>query len=203
MKPNNSSDKPTVIDLQLTDATVIYVSDFLSEASADEYFQTFLEETPWKQDDITIFGKTWPQPRLTALYGTTDKKYSYSGITMQPLPYTPTLLRLKSQLEEFCQTLFNTVLLNLYRDGNDSNGWHSDDEKELGPEPFIASLSLGAERKFHLKHRSKPFARQDLVLEHASLLIMKGTTQKFWKHQVPKTKKVNTPRINLTFRHLQ
>jgi len=198
-----SSEEKEVIDLHLQDATVIYYPNFISEEKEKTYFKHLLEATPWKEDHIKLFGKTYLQPRLTALYGLGDKTYTYSGLILQPHPFTDTLIALKKLLDTTCQATFNTVLLNLYRDGNDGNGWHSDDEKELGKHSSIASLSLGAERKFQLKHKQVPDLKREIILAPGSLLIMKGTTQEYWKHQIPKSKKIFGPRINLTFRTLQ
>ncbi|PVW16349.1 alpha-ketoglutarate-dependent dioxygenase AlkB family protein [Marixanthomonas spongiae] len=189
--------------LKLPDADVVYHPGFLSRKSADAYFETLLNGTPWQQDHIKIFGKTHQQPRLRALYGEQGKSYSYSGITMHPLPFTSVLKEIKERVEAVSEAHFNVVLLNLYRDGQDSNGWHSDDEKELGENPMIASISLGAERVFQLKHKKDKTLKKSLVLQHGSLLLMKGTTQEKWKHQVPKTKKATTARINLTFRTIK
>ncbi len=183
-------------------AELIYVPQFFSKAEADRLLQQLKIEIPWQQDDITVFGKTYKQPRLTALYGTTQKPYSYSNITMHPKPLTETLDTIKTKVETFSATPFNTILANLYRDGNDSNGWHSDNEKELGINPVIASLSFGAERPFHFKHKTIKTERHKLVLEHGSLLLMKGEMQHFWRHQIAKTKQPITERINLTFRAL-
>jgi alkylated DNA repair dioxygenase AlkB len=159
-----------------------------------------MNETPWRQDPITVFGKSYSQPRLTALYGNQDLSYGYSGIRMQPLPWTKTLLEIKNKIESITPVKFTTVLLNLYRDGKDSNGWHADNEKELGINPYIASLSLGQSRDFHLKHNTKKEQRIKIELHHGGLLLMGGTTQHFWKHQIAKTAKPIGPRINLTFR---
>jgi alkylated DNA repair dioxygenase AlkB len=137
---------------------------------------------------------------LTALYGNEGKPYSYSNIKMQPHPWNLLLQKIKSKVESVSDTNFTTVLLNQYRDGKDSNGWHADNEKELGTNPIIASISFGAERTFQLKHNSNIDLKKSIVLEHGSLLLMKGTTQHFWKHQIPKTAKPVGPRINLTFR---
>ena len=153
------------------------------------------------QKTIKLFGKTFAQPRLTALYGSEGKPYSYSGIKMNPIPFTTTLNDIKKKIESLTQEKFNTVLLNLYRDGKDGNGWHSDDEKELGTQPTIASISFGAERPFQLRHK-KENLKCKFVLEHGSLLLMKGTTQEFWQHQIPKSKKILNQRINLTFRNI-
>lgn len=186
--------------LPLKDAALHYYPKFLEGGDATEVFQQLLHKTPWQEDDIKVFGKIYKQPRLTALYGTNSSSYTYSGITMHPHPFSPLLLNLKLQIESISQVEFNTVLLNLYRDGQDSNGWHSDNEPELGKNPVIASLSLGAERFFHLKHRTDKESKFKLLLEHGSLLIMKGTTQHHWLHMLPKSNKIKESRINLTFR---
>ena len=191
------------INLNLPDADVVYYPHFFSEKKADRYFETLLNETNWQQDDITVFGKTYQQPRLTALYGENGKSYTYSGITMKPLPFTSLLKEIKDSIETITKETFTTVLLNLYRNGQDSNGWHSDDEKELGKNPVIASVSFGAERVFHLKHKADKNLKKSIQLQHGSLLTMKGSTQEKWKHQLPKTKKVDSPRINLTFRAIK
>jgi len=184
----------------LPDAEIIYFPAFLPKEEADSLFLELLEKIPWQQDEITVYGKKHLQPRLTALYGNEGKPYSYSNITMQPHYWTLALQKIKSLVENITETNFTTVLLNYYRDGSDSNGWHSDNEKELGINPVIASLSLGAERNFQLKHNFNTTQKKNFILENGSLLLMKGTTQHFWKHQVPKTAKPVGPRINLTFR---
>lgn len=188
------------IVFDLPDAEIIYYPSFFNSKDASIIFNDLLKNTPWKQDDIIVFGKIHPQPRLTALFGNDGKPYSYSNITMQPHPWNTLLQKIKFKIEEACGADFTTVLLNLYRDGKDSNGWHADDEKELGTNPIIASVSFGAERSFHLQHKSDKNIKQKIVLEHGSLLLMKGTTQHFWKHQIPKTKTTIGQRINLTFR---
>ena len=184
----------------LPDAEIEYYPDFIDNQTATEFFEKLKNEIPWQQDNITIFGQTHPQPRLTALFGNDGKTYSYSNIVMHPHKWNPLLMHLKHRIEEICSENFTTVLLNFYREGKDSNGWHADNEKELGRNPIIASLSFGAERVFHLQHNSIKEAKQKINLEHGSLLIMKGITQHFWKHQIPKTAKPIGPRINLTFR---
>lgn len=188
--------------LPLKDAEIYYYSKFISPLKASELFRILMEETPWQQDTIKVFGKTYPQPRLTALYASNQKSYIYSGIVMDPTIFTPALRQLKLEIESKISETFTTALLNLYRDGEDSNGWHSDNEKELGKNPVIASISLGSERYFHLKHRKEPKERYKILLEHGSLLLMKGPTQHCWLHQLPKSKKVTTSRINITFRSI-
>lgn len=186
--------------LHLPDADITYFPNFIKASEATRIFETLLNETPWRQDDIKVFGKVYAQPRLTALYGTNQKSYSYSNIKMTPLPLTETLKDLKYKVDKICQTDFTTLLLNYYRDGKDSNGWHADNEKELGKNPIIASLSFGQERIFHLKHRIDKTRKHKIVLQHGSLLLMKGETQHKWLHQIPKTAKQLHGRINITFR---
>jgi alkylated DNA repair dioxygenase AlkB len=186
----------------LPDAEIIYYPHFFTIAEAHAIYQELLEKIPWQQDPIKVFGKTHLQPRLTALFGNEDKSYSYSNIKMQPHPWNPLLRKINLRLETEIKHTFTSVLLNLYRDGKDSNGWHSDNEKELGKNPIIASLSFGAERSFHLQHQTQKNLKHKIILEHGSLLMMKGTTQAYWKHQIPKTTKPIGARINLTFRTL-
>lgn len=188
------------IKLPLPEADVVYYPDFFSKVEADGYYQHFLEDTPWQQDSITVYGKTYPQPRLTALYGNNGKAYSYSNITMNPHPFPAALISIKKRIETVCEVHFTTCLLNLYRDGQDSNGWHADDEKELGKNPVIASVSFGEERPFHLKHKTNKDLKHKILLQHGSLLVMKGETQHKWLHQIAKTQQTIGPRINLTFR---
>jgi len=177
------------INLNLKDAEVFYYPNYFTKNESMSLFQILTTETLWQQDDIKVFGKTYKQPRLTSLYGSNKRPYSYSNITMHPHKFSSTLLKIKSKIEDTTNEIFTTCLLNQYRDGQDSNGWHADDEKELGQNPVIASVSFGASRMFHLKHRYDKSHKCKLLLESGSLLLMKGTTQHFWLHQVPKTKK--------------
>lgn len=195
MKLFNSS-----FELDLPDSEIYYYPNFFSKEAADAFFEVFKKNISWQQDDIKVFGKIYAQPRLTALYGNNGRPYSYSNITMNPHEFTPQLLELKNKIEAKTEIQFTTCLLNLYRDGNDSNGWHADNEKELGLNPVIASMTLGQERFFHLKHRKDKTLKNKILLEHGSLLLMKGETQHHWLHQIPKTKKPIGERINLTFR---
>lgn len=188
------------ITFSVPDAGIEYYPNFFDSQRANELFEKLKSEIPWQQDNITVFGKTHPQPRLTALFGNEGKPYSYSNIVMQPNAWNPLLMFIKNEIEEICEENFTTVLLNYYRDGKDSNGWHADNERELGRNPVIASVSFGAERYFHLQHNTIKEQKLKINLEHVSLLIMKGTTQHFWKHQIPKTAKAIGPRINGTFR---
>ena len=186
--------------LNLPNGNIAYYPNFMDKRDADTYFHLLRKNCEWQQDDIKVFGKVYAQPRLTALYANNEKPYSYSNITMMQNRFTKSLETIKEKVEVLTECKFTTCLLNLYRDGKDSNGWHSDNEKELGKNPIIASISLGAPRYFHLKHNSIPNQKHKLLLEHGSLLIMKGETQHFWKHQIPKTAKPIGERINLTFR---
>ncbi|MEM9077352.1 MAG: alpha-ketoglutarate-dependent dioxygenase AlkB [Bacteroidota bacterium] len=194
---------PEKRSLGLIDSEIWYYPSFLEKAQADFYFDTLKKDTPWRQDDIKVFGKIYAQPRLTALYGNNGKSYSYSNIVMESLPFTKDLKHLKNLVDEEANIEFTTCLLNLYRDGKDSNGWHADDEKELGQNPIIGSISLGAERFFHLRHKSDKTVKHKVLLEHGSLLLMKGETQHRWQHQIAKTAKKIGERINLTFRIIQ
>jgi alkylated DNA repair dioxygenase AlkB len=188
------------ITFNIPDADIEYYPNFFKIDSSDELFEKLRKEIPWQQDNIKVYGKTHPQPRLTALFGNEGKSYSYSNIVMQPHHWNPLLVFIKNEIEKICQEKFTTVLLNYYRDGKDSNGWHADNEKELGRDPVIASVSFGAERYFQLQHNTIKVQKLKIKLEHGSLLIMKGSTQHFWKHQIPKTNVAIGPRINGTFR---
>ena len=188
-------------DLKLPNSEIFYFRNFLPHEEADQYLRIFKTTVLWRQDDIKIFGKVYPQPRLTALFGNNDKAYSYSNITMRPHEFSKELLEMKQKIESVCDRVeFTSCLLNLYRDGKDSNGWHSDDEKELGKNPVIASITLGQERYFHLRHKKDKNLKHKMLLGHGSLLLMKGETQHYWQHQIPKTAKAIGERINLTFR---
>lgn len=180
---------------------VVYEPGFFSKQEADNYLLALESEIPWKQEPIILFGKKIMQPRLTAWMG--ERPYTYSGITMQPHAFDPTMLAIKKKLEAFARTEFNTALLNLYRNGSDSMGWHRDNEKELGPEPMIASFSFGAVREFQFRHYQTKEHLQKIPLEHGSLLLMRGQTNHFWEHRIPKTSKPLSSRINITFRQIQ
>ncbi|WP_313803949.1 alpha-ketoglutarate-dependent dioxygenase AlkB family protein [Flavobacterium sp.] len=188
------------IILNLPDAEIEYTPTFFSEKEAKILFEELLATVPWQQDIITIFGKNYNQPRLTCFYGDFGLQYTYSGITMNAIPWNKTISEIKQRVENHTQQTYNSVLINLYRDGKDSNGWHADDEKTLGQNPVIASISLGEKRPFQLKHKIDSTVKKTIELESGSLLLMKGTTQHYWKHQIPKTVKPINPRINLTFR---
>lgn len=168
-------------------------------AASDVVLKQLIDETPWRADTIVVYGKRYLQPRLSAWYG--EAAYTYSGLTLDPLPMTPLLARLRSDVEHWTGHRYNSVLLNYYRDGADSMGMHADDEPELGPAPAIASLSLGATRTFILRHKaSKRTVKIDL--NDGSLLLMAGSLQKHWLHGINKTAKPLGPRLNLTFRYV-
>ena len=188
------------IILPLPDAVFKFYPNFFNKEEADMLFDKLMNETPWQQDDITIFGKKIAQPRLTCLFGNEGKPYSYSGLTMHPHAWNPTMMFIKEKVDKISGQNFTTVLANLYRNEKDSNGWHSDNEKELGRNPIIASVSFGEERKFQLKHISDNNVKLSLNLNHGSLLVMKDGSQIHYKHQIPKTTQPKKSRINLTFR---
>lgn len=187
------------IVFDLPDAEIEYHPTLFNSEKANELFELLKNEIPWQHDEITVYGKKHLQPRLTSLFGNDGKPYGYSNVIMQPNRWNPLLMFIKNEVEVICNENFTTVLLNYYRDGKDSNGWHADNEKELGRNPIIASVSFGAERVFQLKHNVTN-QRQNINLEGGSLLVMKGATQHFWKHQIPKSSKEIGARINLTFR---
>jgi len=185
----------------MTKSDIQLIPHFLTSPGSDFYFSELLRSIPWRQKKILIFGKHVLEPRLTAWIGDPDAVYAYSGARMPPLSWTKALLKIKRRVENETDAKFNSVLANLYRDHRDSMGLHSDDEKELGKNPVIASVSLGATRKFIMKHRAnKKLPQKNYLLESGSLLVMRGDTQKFWKHGVPKETKLCGARINLTFR---
>ncbi len=166
---------------------------------ADHLFQSLMAEVPWKHEQITLFGKPQTMPRLTCWMG--DAAYTYSGLTNVPAPWNENVQRIRDVAEKLSGTDFNGVLLNLYRDGRDSMGWHADDEAALDSAPIIASVSLGATRRFRFKPKPHHTAQAlGVDLAHASVLVMRGATQKNWLHAVPKSAKKLAPRINLTFR---
>jgi alkylated DNA repair dioxygenase AlkB len=188
-------------DLSLPDADVHYLPGAFAPAEADRLFDALRRGSGWQQEEITLFGQRRLVPRLVAWHGDPGARYTYSGVAHEPLPWTPALLEVRARVESLTGQRFNSVLLNLYRDGRDGMGWHADDEPELGRDPVIASVSLGATRGFRLRHRR----RRDTVpidLEHGSLLLMKGPTQHHWVHALPKTARTVGERINLTFRHV-
>lgn len=188
--------------LPLVDAKVQFLENWLDSTTADDYFDHFHQQLDWQEGEIKIFGKTTKIPRLQAWYGDEGTDYQYSGVTMEPLKWTHQLLRLKEQCEALTGVSYNSVLANLYRDGNDSMGMHSDNEPELGLTPTIVSVSLGETRNFDFKHRVSG-EKYRLPLSHGSVLVMSGSTQKYWLHGIAKIKKSQQARINLTFRQIK
>jgi len=189
---------------RLKDGEVWFMPDFLKQNEANDYFNILNQSIHWKQEEIKFYGKVFRLPRKTAWYGDEGFNYSYSGLNLNPEPWTKELAELKLKIETLLPNdMFNSVLLNLYRDGNDKVGWHADDEKELGTNPTIASLSLGATRRFDIKHKTEQGLKHQFELPNGSLIVMKGTMQHHWLHQIPVQKKVALPRINLTFRTIK
>lgn len=192
---------PKKIVYTFQDADLVYIENFFSKEEADSLYTELLNDTKWLETKITVYNKEYDTPRLTAWYGDTGTSYTFSGNKMDPFPWTKDLLFIKEKIDKEAGEIFNSVLLNLYRTGRDSVGWHRDNEKEFGTNPIIASVSFGETRPFHLKHKFKKEIEKVIIpLTHGSLLIMKGKTQHYWEHQIPKTAKDIRPRINLTFR---
>lgn len=181
------------------DGVANYFGAVIDPSLADAYLQKLVNAILWQQDEITIYGKRYVTRRKTAWYGEAALSYTYSGTTRTALPWTPELRELKSLVEKLSGETYNSCLLNLYHDGTDGMSWHSDDEKMLKKNGAIASMSFGAERKFSFKHK-KTKQTVSIVLEHGSLLVMKGNVQQHWLHALPKSVKVKSPRVNLTFR---
>jgi alkylated DNA repair dioxygenase AlkB len=190
--------------LPLPDAEVLLDPHFLPPSAAADLFKELLTTIPWRQEPIKLFGKEVMQPRLTAWHGDPNAHYRYSGLSLEPLPWTPALQHLRKEVSTATGADFNSVLLNLYRTGQDSMGWHADNEPELGPEPIIASVSLGATRRFRLRPGvgTFPHAPVGLDLPPGSLLLMRGPTQQRWQHALPKTSRPVEARMNLTFRRI-
>lgn len=186
--------------LYLAHAELDFQPDWLDGATADLWFNQLLDDTSWQQPQVRLYGRFCPVPRLLAWYGDAEARYRYSGQTHQPLPWTPLLQTIRTRVVEAVGQPLNGVLLNYYRDGQDSMGWHSDDEAELGREPLVASLSLGGTRRFDLRRKGQSRIEHSLALNHGSLLVMRGPTQHYWQHQVAKTRSLCAPRLNLTFR---
>jgi alkylated DNA repair dioxygenase AlkB len=187
----------------LPDGDMRFQKGFLGTRAAEQLFDELYRDVPWRDEQITVWGKRHLQPRRVAWFGDSDARYAYSGLQMQVNPWTPTLLGLKGLVEEACGESFNSVLLNLYRNQNDRMGWHSDNEPELGAKPTIASVSLGASRMFQMKHKiRKDVGLKSFELTSGSLLVMAGATQKYWLHSIRKESKHVDSRINLTFRKI-
>lgn len=188
--------------LPLEDAELAYDPHWLDEGAAGALQEALRDTVPWEVHRIRLFGREHASPRLSCWFGDPGARYRYSGASFQPQPWPPMLLPIRERLSRELGIDFNSVLANRYRDGRDAMGWHADDERELGPEPLIASLSLGATRRFLLRHRQDPGRRLALELPHGSLLVMAGPTQRHYRHALPRTAKPVAERINLTFRRV-
>ena len=189
--------------IPLPDAELSFAEHFYAPTLADQLFTQLLKEIDWRQESIRVWGKLHSQPRLTAWYGDNATDYSYSGIHLKAHPWTTSLLKIKKEISRATGQQFNSVLLNLYRDQNDSMGWHSDDEPSLGLNPVIASLSLGTTRTFKIKHKAKPEQKTlSIDLTSGCLLVMGGSTQHHYQHSIAKQTRILGPRINLTFRQI-
>lgn len=180
---------------------VFYFSEFFDKNESDNYFKSLCDNIQWQQEPVKIFGKEVMQPRLTAWYG--EKDYRYSGITMKAKPFDKVLQAIKYKVENFVGETFNGALLNLYRNGSDSMGWHRDNEKMLGTNPIVVSVSFGGTRKFLLRNYNDRSISMELGLQHGSLLLMFGETQNCWQHAVPKSRSQADPRVNITFRQVK
>ena len=190
-------------DLPLAGASLQFDRQWLTQARADALFDALHSGIDWEVHRIRLFGRLVDSPRLSSWIGDSDASYVYSGSRFDPRPWPQALAALREQLAAATGERFNSVLANLYRDGRDAMGWHSDDEVELGRQPVIASLSLGASRRFVFKHRREPERKLALELAHGSLLLMRGDTQGNFRHALPRTKKEVGARINLTFRTIR
>ncbi len=187
----------------MPDAEIIIYRNFFEKSESNIFYEKLRNSLNWRQDKMKMFGKEFDLPRLTAWYGDEGKAYKYSGINMIPEPWTSSLLTIKHRIEKVAEVEFNSVLINLYRSGKDYVSWHSDDERELGKNPVIGSVSFGETRRFQLRHKfRKDLGKVEVLLTNGSFLIMKGSTQHFWHHQIAKTSKQLKERINLTFRFI-
>jgi alkylated DNA repair dioxygenase AlkB len=201
--PQASQSSPAgCVDLELVDGEARFWPAAFGAAEAADLFDELRRGVRWHQEEILIFGERRRVPRLVAWHGDPGAHYVYSGTDHPPEPWTPVLERIRDRASELTGASFNAVLLNLYRDGRDGMGWHADDEPELGRDPVIASVSLGAARRFCLRHRRRRDLKLDLVLPHGSLLCMGGATQRHWVHALPKTRRPVGERINLTLRRI-
>tara|TARA_B100000405_G_scaffold38544_2_gene25914 strand:+ start:1026 stop:1664 length:639 start_codon:yes stop_codon:yes gene_type:complete len=186
--------------LDLPGAEVELHQQIWSRSQGNTLCGLLIKELNWRQDKISMFGQTHDVPRLNAWYGDADCSYSWSGITMTPNPWNSTLRDIREKVNGVASEQFNSVLANFYRDGNDKVDWHADDEEVLGQAPVIASVSLGATRKFRIRRKDRSEKATDIFLRSGDVLVMRGLTQLLWEHEVPRSKKVREPRVNLTFR---
>lgn len=194
---------PSVEEFELPGADLTLHKSVWVQPDGDLLCQQLVEDLEWSQDKISMFGQVHDVPRLNAWYGDRDCSYSWSGIQMSPMEWTPTLSNIRQRVIELAGEEFNSVLANLYRDGSDKVDWHADDEQVLGLTPVIASVSFGASRKFRLRRKDRSLKATDIVLDSGDVLIMRGSTQQLWEHEVPRSKRVKEPRVNLTFRKVR
>ena len=188
--------------IELADADLRYFPRWVDADLADGWLSELSTQTPWSQPQIKLYGRSIAVPRLVAWYGDADAHYRYSGFTHEPLAWTPLLADIRQRVQQQVGQRLNGVLLNYYRDGQDAMGWHSDDERELGQQPLVVSLNLGATRRFDFRRKGASRIEYSISLEHGSLLVMSGLTQHYWQHQIARTRKVRAPRLNLTFRQI-
>ena len=201
--PDLFQSDPSFQRLPASDADLLYISRLELGAPTAVVLSELIERTRWRADSVVVWGRSYPQPRLTAWYGDADARYEYSGLELDPLTWTPRLLAIKTRVEQAAGARFNSVLLNYYRNERDSMGMHSDDEPELGAEPIIASLSLGETRMLVFRHRSDCSRKSIRIgLADGSLLLMRGATQGNWKHGIAKERRPCGARVNLTFRRI-
>lgn len=193
---------PKLEQIDAPNATLLLDQAFISEQESLTLLNTLIHDVKWRQDQVHIFGKHHYIPRLQCFQGEPELQYRYSNLCLTAEPWHPLVKQLKEQIEQAYQATFNVVLINYYRDGQDKMGWHSDDETELGNNPTIASISLGAQRRFAMRHKKDKQRKLTFDLANGSLLVMSGETQHFWQHSVPATQRIHTPRINLTFRYI-
>ena len=194
-----NADTLSSVNLARRDGELYYLENFIPTAEADRFLERLRAELDWREEVVTIAGRAIQVPRLVCWHGDSEARYRYSGVVHAPEPWTEALSSLRQRVEAYCAQRFNSVLGNLYRNGDDTLGWHADQERELGPEPYIASLSFGAERRFDLRH-NRSRETMNLPLTHGSLLLMGGQLQHHWQHRIPRMRGVRAPRINLTFR---
>jgi alkylated DNA repair dioxygenase AlkB len=187
--------------INITNGEYLYFPSYFEKKESNSFLRSLIKEIIWKQEKMNIYGKSIKFPRLTAWYGDDERSYKFSGITLYPNKWTPLIVNIKERVESQIGTKFNSVLLNFYKNGNDSISWHSDAEEELGKNPIIASVSFGEKRLFQLKHNISK-QKREIELQNGSLLVMKGELQHYWKHQLPKTRHKKRERVNLTFRLL-
>ena len=200
----NEPDTPIRQTFALGDSEIQYVANAFTAREADRLFQSLLDAIPWRTATLTIAGQKRPLPRLQCWMADQGRSYSYSGLKLSPHPWNPDVLKIKARLEQLCEHSFNSVLLNYYRGGSDSVSWHADDETELGPNPIVASVSLGAQRTLEFKPKfNLTTPKKQIVLGSGSILIMGKTIQNNWLHQIPKISGTIDPRISLTFRNHQ